>query len=120
MMFLRYKLNCTGDRGHPWHTPTDVRNYCTISPSCSTAFLDGPYSDSSSVTSPSCNTALVDGPYSDSSSVTSPSCNTALVDGPYSDSSSVTSPSSMLYHRITCQSPLCYKQSNAFLKSMKL
>ena len=41
----------------------------------------------------------------------SPSC---------SASCSVTSPSSMLYHRITRQSPLCYTRSNAFLKSMKL
>ena len=76
MIFSRYRLNSTGDKSHPWHTPTDVG--------------------------------------------TSPLCNTALVDGPYSDSSSVTSPSSMLYRRITRQSPLCHTRSNAFLKSMKL
>ena len=80
VIFSRYKLNSTGDKRRPWRTPTDVRNDCP----------------------------------------TSPSCNTALVDGPYSDSSSVTSLSSMLYRRITRQSPLCHTRSSVFLKSMKL
>ena len=51
--FSRYRLNSTGDKRHPWRTPTDVRNDCPISPSCKTAHVDGPCSDSSNVTSPS-------------------------------------------------------------------
>ena len=37
MIFSRHKLNSTGDKRHPWRSPTDVRNDCPISPSLSTA-----------------------------------------------------------------------------------
>ena len=53
MIFSRYRLSSTGDKRHPWRTPTDVRNDRPTSHSCNTALVGGPYSDLSSVTSPS-------------------------------------------------------------------